>query len=247
MAADRVNRHKRVTATSLSEQAARVDQSPLCSSLAAPVEVVAGESMSVPSSRTVCSFQRQMISLRRIRQVRGIKQGHVAQLMGVSQATMSKWETGILRPSPEQCVKFQQIFAARLCPIHDGWVKRFVENSAGSAHLICHFTHNLLAASKTRYREWGQIPSSMYERPLLDDAPDDIQVAEDTLLKNIETTGLMRPFAINTNGRKGGRYSVHPSLVLWETFQLSDGSWVRLVSNMGRQHIPSETQYLNTA
>lgn len=203
--------------------------------------------MNGASSRTVCSFQKQMISLRRIRQVRGIKQGHLADLMGVSQATMSKWETGALIPSPEQCNKFLQIFSTRLCPTQDAWVKRFVENSAGSVHLICHFTHNLLAASRARYREWEQVCSSMYERPLIDDAPDDIQLAEDALLKNMDSASLMRPFALNTNGRIGGRYSVKPSLVLWETFQLSDGSWVRLVSSVEKRDIPLETHYLTAA
>jgi transcriptional regulator with XRE-family HTH domain len=39
-------------------------------------------------------------ALKRMRQVRGIKQVHLAELMGVTQSTISRWERGTLPLSP---------------------------------------------------------------------------------------------------------------------------------------------------
>ena len=40
------------------------------------------------------------LALRQMRLLRGIKQAHFAQLMGVSQATVSRWERGKRIPGP---------------------------------------------------------------------------------------------------------------------------------------------------
>jgi transcriptional regulator with XRE-family HTH domain len=51
--------------------------------------------------------------LRRMRLLRHIKQSHLGELMGVDQATVSRWERGILELSETQCVDRSPALSAR--------------------------------------------------------------------------------------------------------------------------------------
>ena len=52
------------------------------------------------------------LALRQMRLLRGIKQTHFAQLMGVNQATVSRWERGQLALSAAQKVTAHRLLAA---------------------------------------------------------------------------------------------------------------------------------------
>jgi hypothetical protein len=43
---------------------------------------------------------------------------------------------------------------------------------------------------------------------------------------------------LETAGQTGARYQVLPGLVLWERLQLTDGTWVRLVTSIEASRVP---------
>jgi hypothetical protein len=49
---------------------------------------------------------------------------------------------------------------------------------------------------------------------------------------------LEEPVIIKTAGQAVGRYLVTPGFVLWERLQLTDGTWVRLVTSVEADRIP---------
>ena len=83
--------------------------------------------------------------IRRMRLLRSMKQEHLAELLGVNQATISRWERDKLALSPEQAIKLERIFASPPHAAVDAALKRLVEDSVRPAHLICDRTHRLSA------------------------------------------------------------------------------------------------------
>jgi transcriptional regulator with XRE-family HTH domain len=177
--------------------------------------------------------------LRRYRTVRGIKQAHLAQLVRVSQSTISKWESGAAVPSADQHGQVIELLAAQPSAVANTWLARLVETSRDRVHAICDLTHKLLVASPTRYQEWCREPSEMFHRPLLDDVVGGIVEAERRLIQCEHSMPFDEPVVITTAGQTGGRYRVIPGLVLWERLQLTDGAWVRLVTSVGADQIPT--------
>src|SRR4051794_14425815 len=92
--------------------------------------------------------------IRRVRLLHSMKQGHLAELLGVNQATVSRWERDQLALPIEQAIKLERIFAAPPHEAVDTALKRLVEDSVRPVHLICDRTHRLLAASRPRQAEW---------------------------------------------------------------------------------------------
>jgi len=176
--------------------------------------------------------------LRRYRTVRGIKQAHLAELIRVSQGTISKWESGAAVPSDEQHYQITELLAAKPSTVADTWLARLVETSRERIHAICDLTHRLLVASPARYQEWGQAHSEMFYRPLLYDAPDDIVEAERRLIQREHSLPFDEPVLIKTAGQDSGRYRIIAGFVLWERLQLTDGTWVRLVTSVDADRIP---------
>lgn len=86
-------------------------------------------------------------SLRTWRALRRVKQLHAAELLGVSQATLSRWENGQSTPAPDESERLRMLMAARLDSAADRVFARLVGQSAVPVHLICDLTHRLLAES----------------------------------------------------------------------------------------------------
>ena len=76
-------------------------------------------------------------ALRRWRRLRGVKQSHAAELLGVTQATLSRWERGRHRLPEAAERKLSQLLRAPLYSAGDAGLRRLVEGSALSVHLIC--------------------------------------------------------------------------------------------------------------
>src|SRR5580704_6089123 len=93
-------------------------------------------------------------ALRRWRRLRGVKQSHAAELFGVTQATLSRWERGHHRLPDAAARTLSRLLAAPLDSAADAGLRRLVESSALRVHLICDLSHRLLAASPTRFAEW---------------------------------------------------------------------------------------------
>jgi transcriptional regulator with XRE-family HTH domain len=92
--------------------------------------------------------------LRRFRRLRGLKQEHVAQILGVSQGLISRWEAGKHVPSPEISHQIRRFISVAPDSVSDRALRRLVEAANVPVHLICDATHRLLAASPLREDEW---------------------------------------------------------------------------------------------
>lgn len=93
-------------------------------------------------------------SLRRWRALNRVKQSALADEMGVSQTTVSRWETGVLAPGTREEDRLMRLLAARPNSAADGALLDLVRNSPKPAHLMCDLTHRLFAASPARISGW---------------------------------------------------------------------------------------------
>jgi len=88
-----------------------------------------------------------------MRLLRSMKQQHLAELLGINQATVSRWEQDQLSLSPQQAVRLERIFSPSQHAAADTALKRLVEDSVRPVHLICDVSHRLLSASRPRQAE----------------------------------------------------------------------------------------------
>jgi transcriptional regulator with XRE-family HTH domain len=94
------------------------------------------------------------LTLRHVRRLRGMKQAHAAELLGVTQSTVSRIERGELKPAGILRNRLLDLVSARIHPARDAALRRLIEGSATPVHLVCDLTHRLLAASRPRERVW---------------------------------------------------------------------------------------------
>lgn len=171
-------------------------------------------------------------TLRRWRRLRGIKQSHAAELLGVTQATISRWERDQHRPNEVEARRLAALLQARLNPAGDRALRRLVESSALSVHLICDLTHRLLAASPSRFAEWHAGPEDLRGVSLWRFATDEIRAAETRLA----AVGWYEDGPASVTFWTGANHSaivtIEPGQLLWERLQLSDGTLARLVTSI---------------
>jgi transcriptional regulator with XRE-family HTH domain len=179
------------------------------------------------------------VLLKRVRQQRGLKQSHVAELLGVTQATISRWERGELEISPER-IEYLHRCASTALPMTDCHLKRLIRNSLSPIHLICDATHQLLTASPARLQEWGRQPSELYGKSLWQFATDEIREAEERLSSIGWCEGLTHSVAIYTRGREERGLRIFPGWLLWERILLSDGSVGRLVTTIPNDDLATD-------
>ncbi|OAP41309.1 XRE family transcriptional regulator [Sinorhizobium glycinis] len=167
-------------------------------------------------------------ALKRLRLMRGIKQSHVAELLGVTQATVSRWETGVLTPAEEQRAALERLFA-RPASAADAAIKRLVETSTARVHLICDHSHRLLAASPLRRREWRR---DLLGTPMFRYASEAIRQAESTLQDlgwyHDQTSSLV----VETGPNDRDDVPIVAGRVLWERIPLVDEAMGRLVTTL---------------
>jgi transcriptional regulator with XRE-family HTH domain len=171
-------------------------------------------------------------SLRRLRVLRGIKQSHLAELMDVNQATVSRWERGDLGLSPNQSRRLARLLAERPDPGQDAILKRLILTSSAKVHLICDRSHRLLAASPARHAEWRLAPEDYLGMSLIVFASDEILQAEAALADYGWEGGEIASLDFETGANRDPDFRILPGRILWERLTLSDGTAGRLVTTI---------------
>ncbi|GAA0611739.1 helix-turn-helix transcriptional regulator [Brevundimonas kwangchunensis] len=170
-------------------------------------------------------------ALRLARRARGLKQSHVAELVGVGQPIISRIEHGEHAPSGHLRDRLVDLLSARLDPAQDSGLRRLIETSSLPVHLICDVTHRLLATSPAREREWGRSAAEACGISLWRYATEDIRDAEARLpsLGWGDRRGS-HALALTTSANGSTELSIAAGPMLWERIVLSDGSAARLVT-----------------
>lgn len=171
-------------------------------------------------------------ALRRFRRLNGIKQGHVAERLAVSQAAVSRWESGIHEPEPHQRARILDLIAANAGNDADAALKRLIETSTLPVHLVCDATHNLLAASPERAKSWGGRTDMFIGQSLWRFASPEIADAQASLQ---DRGWFERPFQrlqFHTGHNDSDVVAVLPGTLLWETVPLADGRTGRISTTL---------------
>jgi transcriptional regulator with XRE-family HTH domain len=171
-------------------------------------------------------------ALRRWRRLRGVKQSHAAELFGVTQATLSRWERGHHRLPDTAARQLARLLAAPLESAADAGLRRLVESSAHRVHLICDLSHRLLAASPARFAEWTADAAELRGVSLWAFATDEIRSAEGRLGELGWYDDGASQLSFWTGANDSPVVSIDPGILLWERLQLSDGTLARLVTSM---------------
>lgn len=170
-------------------------------------------------------------TLKRMRRLSGMKQSHIAELMGVTQSTVSRWESGVLAMTGEQAKALQSLFATHPSSAQDAALKSLVESSSASVHLICDATHRLLAASPKRARRWRGGVSEFIGRSLIVYAAPRILAAEESLLDLGWFDGALSSLRFDTDANTDPELPIEAGAMMWERIPLSDGTMGRLVTS----------------
>ncbi|MBB2711338.1 helix-turn-helix transcriptional regulator [Rhizobium sophoriradicis] len=170
--------------------------------------------------------------IRRMRLLRSMKQQHLAELLGVNQATVSRWERDQRALSPEQAVRLERIFAAPHHAVADAALKRLVEDCLRPVHLICDSTHRLLPASRPRQSEWRAPIGAFLGRSLFPYASAEIAAAEQSLEACGWHDGRLMSLTFDTGANGNARLPIAAGRVIWERIMFSDGSAGRLVTTV---------------
>ena len=142
-------------------------------------------------------------ALRRFRRLNAIKQSHAAEFFKVSQATISRWESGAQEPEAKHREAIAAMVAAHSGNAADDALKRLIETSSLPVHMVCDATHRLLAASPSRVAALG-----WYEQPF-------------------------KQLRFRTGENESDIIKVEPSVMLWETVPLADGRVGRITTTVG--------------
>jgi len=169
-------------------------------------------------------------ALRRMRLLHGMKQAYLAELLGVTQTTVSRWERGVLKLSEVQQAAAQRLLAVAPGPAQDAALKRLVESSMRKVHLICDRTHRLLAASPARLADWQADAADFLGKSLFIYASPEIRAAEARLGALGWHEGRLSVLAFETGPNTDPVLPILPGRMLWERIVLADGTAGRLVT-----------------
>ena len=170
-------------------------------------------------------------ALRRMRLLRNMKQSHLAEFMGVNQATVSRWECGLLAMSEAQEASVRRLLAVSTSA-QDAALKRLVESSTLKVHLVCDRTHQLLAVSPARRAEWRLEASELLGKSLLVYASPEILLAEAKLGELGWQEGQVPSLTVDTGPNADPAVPIRPGRMLWERIVLADGTAGRLVTTL---------------
>lgn len=172
--------------------------------------------------------------LRRWRTLHRVKQAHLAELLGVTQSTISRWESGTLHFEDREARRIEGIIAARLTSSADTALRQLIEESARTIHLVCDVSHRLLACSASRASSFGTPVSELLGRSLWRFSTMELIAQE----KRLETLGwhdvaMPQPVEFETGNNRSDLVPIRPSRCRWTRMTLSDGTSGRLVETLG--------------
>lgn len=170
-------------------------------------------------------------SLRRWRLLNRVKQSALADEIGVSQATVSRWEAGALVPDAREEAHLVRLLAARPTSAADRAVLCLVTTSSLRMHLICDLTHRLLAVSPARAREWRVGAADLMGSSLWRFASDDIKAAEAALAERGWYEAVAPDVTIVTERAEHPELTIRAGSIHYARIPLSDGRFVRLVQD----------------
>jgi transcriptional regulator with XRE-family HTH domain len=174
-------------------------------------------------------------SLRRWRLLHRVKQEHAAELLGVAQSTISRWEAGRQTMEPAERLKVETVVSARLDTAADRVLATLVSESPRVVHLICDLTHRLLACSSARANEFGVPARELIGRTLLPYATAEINVVEEALAeRGWYDQSAPSPFEFETGANGSRVVPIWQSRCRWTRLLLSDGTPARLVETISR-------------
>ena len=171
-------------------------------------------------------------ALRRFRRLNAVKQGHLAELLAVSQGTVSRWESGEHEPDEIHRERIAALIAARAGEGGDAAIKRLVETSSQAVHLVCDATHQLLAVSPARLASWRIDAADYLGVSLWRFASPEIARAQGELA---DAGWFERPYQrlrFTTGANDSPEVPVVPGLTEWETIPLADGRVGRLTTTI---------------
>lgn len=171
--------------------------------------------------------------LKRWRLLHRVKQSHAAEMFGVSQSTISRWEAGTQEAEPEQRARIEALLRARLDSAADQALARLVAGSSQPVHLVCDLTHRLLACSAPRAAEFGAPLAELLGRSLWPFVTEAIATLEAKLDPLGWREGISAPALEFTTGANGSLLvPIHQSQCRWTRLTLSDGSTARMVETL---------------
>lgn len=172
-------------------------------------------------------------ALKRWRLLHRVKQSHAAELFGVTQSTISRWESGVQVMEPGAHHQLEQLLAARLDAAADHALARLVNQSQQPMHLICDLTHRLLACSPARAAEFASPVGALVGQSLWRFATAEILRAESSLVAcGWRDTQAPPAVEFSTGSNDSLLVPIRPSLCRWTRIPLSDGSAARLVETL---------------
>lgn len=171
-------------------------------------------------------------ALRRFRRLNAMKQGHAAELLQVSQGTVSRWESGEIYPDAHHRGRIETIIRANAGTDADAAIKRLVLTSSLPVHLVCDATHELLVASSARAKSWSVEADHYVGTSLWRFASEEIVQAEMGLPAIGWFERSFQRFRFETGDNGSEEMPVRPSMMQWETIPLSDGRVGRLTTTL---------------
>lgn len=172
-------------------------------------------------------------ALRRWRLLHRVKQAHAAELFGVTQSTISRWEAGLQAMEPAERAKVEALLAARLNPGADHVLAGLVADSPRPVHLICDLSHRLLALSARRAADFGCDANALIGQSLWPFITAELAAMEAELPERGWYEGaVVPPIELDTGSNGSNLVPVRPSRCRWTRFILSDGTAARLVETL---------------
>jgi len=171
-------------------------------------------------------------ALRRFRRLNAVKQGHLAELLAVSQATVSRWESGAQEPDEIHRERIVALIAAKADQRGDAALKRLIETSSLSVHLVCDATHRLLAASPSRKAGWAIDADSCLDTSLWRFASPEIAQAEAGLAAKGWFERPYQHMRFRTGANGSAEVPIAPGWLQWDTVPLADGRIGRLATTL---------------